>query len=167
VSAYGGVSALADDAFWLLGAIERRQGRFDAAIATYEAFLALRQTAGSLLGPFRSKRLDDVAYLVGAVHFHDRGDLDAAARAFERLLAEFSSSTWRDDALWALAGVAHLRGDKGGTHAALKRLVSEHADSRFAALARAALDGQGPTLARSPGSINTGLLDPREPGAAL
>ena len=167
VSAYGGVSALADDGFWLLGAIERRQGRFDAAVATYEAFLALRQTAGSLLGPFRSKRLDDAAYLVGAVHFHDRGDLEAAARAFERLLAEFSTSTWRDDALWALAGVAHLRGDKEGTHAALERLVSEHADSRFAALARAALYVQGPTLARSPGSINTGLLDPRKPGEAL
>lgn len=167
VQAYGGVSALADDGYWLLAALERRQGRFEAAIATYEAFLDLRRTAGTLLGPFRSRRLDDVAYMVGAVHFHDRGDLEAAARAFDRLLAEFPTSTWRDDALWALAGIERLRGDAESSRSALERLVTEHADSRFASAAQAALDGRGPTLKRSPGSLSTGLADPREKGAAL
>jgi len=167
VTTYGGVSALADDGAWLLAALERRQGRFDAAVSTYEAFLDLRRTAGSLLGPFRSRRLDDAAYMVGAVHFHDRGDLEAAARAFERLLAEFPTSTWRDDALWALAGTEHLRGDLAATRRALERLVAEHPDSRFTTQAQAALEGRGATLARAPGSVGTGLTDPRAPGVAL
>lgn len=160
-------SALVDDAHWILAGIERRQGRVDAAIGVYEAFLALRRAAGTWLGDYRSNKLDDAAHMIGALHFHERGDLDAAERAFQRVLDEFPTSRWRDDAMWGLAGIAALRGQEEARTEWLHRLLEQHGDSRFADAARAALDGRGPTLVRRPGSLHTGLSDPRRRGDAL
>lgn len=159
------VSPLLDDALYLLAALERRQGRYDAAVTALESLLHLRVDQDYLIGGYRSRRLDDAAIALGLIALHLQRDLPAAERAFQRLIDEFPTSVFRDDAYW---GLAVARGARQGANAArpvLQALIDERPDSRFAREAKAVLDGRAPLPGPDPARAASALLDPQGKGA--
>ena len=158
------VSPLLDDGLWLLGAIERRQGRLEAALAAYEAILHIREDQNYLIMGYRSRRLDDAAIGVALVQHHLRGDLPAAARAYQRLLDEFPTTVFRDDAWWGLACVQQLQGQVDASRKSLRAFVAELPDSRYAKRAQAILDGKAECPPPDPALARTPLLHPQVKG---
>ncbi len=158
------VTPLLDDALFLLAAIERRQGRVDEAIAVYEALLRLRVDQDYLVGDFRAKRLDDAALAVGLVHLHLRRDAPAAVTAFRRVIDEFPTSVFRDDAYWGLAGAQDFAGDAAGSRETLRALLGERPDSRYARRARDVLDGRASLPPPDASLARTSLAHPQGKG---
>jgi TolA-binding protein len=158
------VSPLLDDALWLLATLERRQGRVDAAIATCEALLHVREDQNYVLGGYRSKRLDDAGIAIGWMHLHLRHDAAAAERAFRRMLDEFPTSVFRDDAFWglALAQVALKR--EADARATLRTFLDELPGSRYAKTARKIVDGAQGWPPPDPSPAASALLNPQGRG---
>lgn len=143
-------SPLVDDALWVLADLYRRQGAFDRAVGAYEALLGIRNETSLLVGSYRSRRLDDAALRVGDLHLWARRDPAAAARAYDRCLADFDTSVVRDDCWWGLAAARQAADDAAGARVALEALLRERPDSRYAGPARAALAGDAAALATRP-----------------
>ncbi len=157
------VSPLLDDSLWLLAGIERRQGRDDAALATYEALLHVRVDQNYVLMGYRSRRLDDAAAAIGQMQYHVRQDMPAAAAAWQRLLDEFPTSVFRDDAWWGLTCAESRQGHAEAARTAAKHLLDERADSRFARQGKAFLDSDNPESvcpAPDPVAARTPLSNP-------
>lgn len=159
------VSPLLDDALWLLATLERRQGRTDEAIAACEALLHVRVDQDYLLGGYRSRRLDDAAIAVGLMHLHLRRDLDAAERAFRRILVEFPTTVFRDDAYWGLAVTQGAQGHLEAAKETLRAFLKELPDARYSRDARAVLDGQATLPGPDPARAASALLNPLGKGA--
>ena len=159
------VSPLLDDGLWLLATLERRQGRVDAALEACEALLRVRVDQDYLIGGYRGRRLDDAALAVGLMQLHLRRDLPAAERAFRRILDEFPTTVFRDDAYWGLAVSQAAQSRDDAARETLRALLRELPDSRFTKDAQAVLDGRaalpGPELARA----TSALLNPMGRGS--
>jgi TolA-binding protein len=158
------VSPLLDDALWLLATLERRQGRVDAAIATCEALLNVRVDQNYVLGGYRSRRLDDAGIAIGWMHLHLRHDPDAAARAFRRMLDEFPTSVFRDDAYWGLALSQVAQKREADARKTLQAFLEDLPDSRYADRARKLVDGAQSWPPPDPSPAASALLNPQGRG---
>lgn len=149
---------LIDDAMWTLGAILRRQGAWVEAAQVYGAMLDNREGQGFWVGSYRHPKLDQGAWMAGAILFHALGDCEGAAAAWRRALEMFDSSIIRDDCWWGLALCSAQAGDADGARELLRRLLDERPDSRYAPIANevvagapvARLPGRDPAKVRSP-----------------
>ncbi|MCA9526782.1 MAG: tetratricopeptide repeat protein, partial [Myxococcales bacterium] len=137
-------SPLADDALWALAGLHARQGQWAEAEAACQALVDLRNEASLLVGSYRSPLLDDAALQIGALRYHGRRDPKAAVWAYQAFLADFPTSTLRDDAWLALAHAQIAAGDVAAGRASLQALLREQPESRHGAEAKALLAAESP-----------------------
>jgi tetratricopeptide (TPR) repeat protein len=123
-------SGLRDDALWRAARMARAAGDFRGAIADLERLTAPQREA-LLVGSFRSGFRDDAQLLQGRIYLEDLHDYEHAARAFERLRDETTTSTLRDDAQFFLARTHAQAGDRKRACANLARLGREFPESRY------------------------------------
>lgn len=132
---------LVDDCRWAIGAIHRARGAWAEAAAIYDAMVAYAAAQDYLIGAHRPRRLNDGAWLAGAIRAERLDDCPGAIQAWRRALALLPTSTLRDDLWLAMARCHHALGAAGEAQADLTRLLAERPESRFAAAAQAALAG--------------------------
>jgi tetratricopeptide (TPR) repeat protein len=124
-----------DDWLWWRSRALVLEHRDEEAIAALDALIDARVSSW-LVGSYDSPLLDDALLAVGEIE-ERRGRVDAARRAYRRVLDETPDSRLVDDAAFAAARLGAAQGDR----AALQRFCRDFPESRHLPAARALLEG--------------------------
>ena len=126
-----------DDSLYRVSEIDETLGRPEEAISHLNRMLAERETA-SLIGTYQRPRYTQAALRIATLYRDRIGDRKKAREAFHRVYADFTTSVYRDDALWQEAELFRLDGDASAACARASTLVREFPDSRYVPCAQAA-----------------------------
>jgi tetratricopeptide (TPR) repeat protein len=124
-------TTLAADAYFRLGRVTWRQGRFASALAAFESALVLAERAQNV------ELCARVQNGIGAVHYA-RGDYPAARRAYAAALARTSAPGMRAKIILNLGVIENIEGNLADAHEHYERafhLFTEHGDTASATLA--------------------------------
>ena len=131
-------SALCDDALWRAAHLHRTARRFDRALVLLRQLARTRRESWAF-GSYNSAHLDKAALLIAEIHLGDRRDLDAGIDALRTFISDFPHSFLR----WRARGLLVLNlvraGRKGDARSALADLEKHHPKTRWARLAREAV----------------------------
>lgn len=122
---------LTDDAFWRAAEIDEDRGRFEEAIAHLRELLSSREPSGAWVS-YERPRYSEAQLRIAIIYRDEIKDRAAARREFEKLYAQFPTTTKRDDAVWSEALLARLDGDQETVCKLAKRLLAEFPESRYA-----------------------------------
>lgn len=151
-----------DDALFHASEEEEKLGRPAEAIATLETLLSFRETS-DVIGSYQRPRYAPALLRIADLYEQKLGDRAKAREALHRLYAEFTTSTYRDDALWREAGLLEKDGDKDGACSRLALLAKDFPDSRYVPCAVEQCRVTRPAKSKAPAACRDYL---KKPGAA-
>lgn len=122
--------ALWDDSLYKASEMDEKLGRPAHGIADLERMVGERETT-TILGSYQRPRMSPALMRIGVLYRDGLGDRARARAAFHDLYTRFTTSTLRDDALWAEAELWGADGNRGEQCDRLRTLVSDFPDSRF------------------------------------
>ncbi|MEO0326842.1 MAG: tetratricopeptide repeat protein [Myxococcota bacterium] len=112
-----------DDAIFLLGALDREDGRPGDAIARYGRMLERAETT-TIVGSYTLPSFAAAQLAIARLE-RERGDTAAAMEAYARTYERFTRSRLRDDAMAEHAELLLASGDAPGACRLLRRVVEE------------------------------------------
>jgi tetratricopeptide (TPR) repeat protein len=124
-----------DDAIWNAALIDERLGRPEEAIEHLRRLLAAREVS-TTMGSYERPRYSEAQLKIAEIYRDKIKDRAAARRELHKLYERHTTSTLRDDALWAEAVLLHEDKDERGACAAVATLAKEFPDSRYARCGR-------------------------------
>ncbi len=119
-----------DDSLYRAAEIDVKRGKPAEAIEHLERMLDEREES-SLMGTYQRPRFTPALLFVAAIYRDKLNDHDRARAAFHRLYADFTTSPFRDDALWEEAKLFRQDGDTSSACSRAASLVSDFPDSRY------------------------------------
>jgi tetratricopeptide (TPR) repeat protein len=152
-----------DDSLFRASEIDEARGKPKEAIDHLERLLAERETA-SMLGTYQRPRYTPALLRVAELYRDRLGDRAKAREAFHRLYTDFTTSPFRDDALWQESELFRLDGDNGAACSRLSTLVSDFPDSRYVPCAAEKCDKVArPEKSKAPKTCHSYLLRSSKP----
>lgn len=125
-----------DDSLFRAAEAEEKLGRNKEAIAILERLLAQRETS-SLMGTYERPRYLPAILRIAKIYEEKLMDRAKARDTLHRVYTEFTTSTFRDDALWREAELWRKDGDTSTSCSRLSTLASDFPDSRYVPCAMA------------------------------
>ncbi|WP_394838552.1 tetratricopeptide repeat protein [Pendulispora rubella] len=154
-----------DDSLYRASEIDETLGRNEEAIAHLNRMLAERETA-HLLGTYQRPRYTQAALRIATLYRDRLNDRAKAREAFHRIYTDFTTSVYRDDALWQEAELYRLDGDANTACSRASTLVREFPNSRYVPCAEAKCPNVArPSKSDAPKKCHDYLVRAREPSA--
>lgn len=125
-----------DDALWHAALLDEKADRPGEAIEHLKLLISSREVSTGM-GSYERPRYSAAQLKIAEIYRDKIKDHAAARREFHKLYASFTTSTLRDDALFAEALMLRDDKDEGGACAAMEALTKDFPDSRYAACAQA------------------------------
>ena len=150
-----------DDSLYRASEIDETFGRNEEAVAHLNRMLAERETA-HLLGTYQRPRYTQAALRIATLYRDRLNDRAKAREAFHRVYADFTTSVYRDDALWQEAELYRLDGDTNTACSRASTLVREFPNSRYVPCAQAQCPSvTRPSKSDAPKKCHDYLVRPR------
>jgi tetratricopeptide (TPR) repeat protein len=127
--------AFTDDALWRAALLEEELGRPKEAIDHLRKLLAPREVS-TQLGSYERPRFSEAQLKIAEIYRDKLKDRPAARRELRKLYTSHTTSTLRDDAMWAEAVMLFEDKDQSEACDVIARLVEGFPDSRYARCAR-------------------------------